>query len=320
MKKIFLISTVISLSSGISYAQTTVTDIDGNVYNTIAIGTQLWMKENLRTTKYNDGTPIAYPGANDSAWQYNYTGAYAWYNNDSATYSDYGILYNWFALSPTTNGGRNICPAGWHVATSSEWNKMEKYLDPTTDTTLYGSVGTTIGAQIKESGTAHWYTGNTGTNTSGFTALGGGGRSESGAYSYYTSNANFWTATPYGSTAWYRRLQYNSSRIYKYDLSKNSGWSVRAVRDGLTTGLMENNPIETIFIYPNPSEGTFTISQNNISKTEIEIYNLMGTLIYKTQFANLQITIDLSNLSKGIYLVKLIDTNRNIHNQKIIIQ
>jgi uncharacterized protein (TIGR02145 family) len=137
------------------------TDADGNVYQTVTIGAQVWMAENLRTTKYNDGTPI--PNVSLAAdWNALTTGAYSDYNNDPANATDYGRIYNWYAI----NTGK-LAPAGWHVPTAAEWATL---------VTTLGGEGT-AGGPAKETGTAHWNAPNTGaTNTSGFSARGGGYR------------------------------------------------------------------------------------------------------------------------------------------------
>jgi uncharacterized protein (TIGR02145 family) len=136
-------------------------DMDGNMYNTVTIGDQVWMKENLKTTRYNDGTAI--PLVTDgTTFIHLGSAAYCWYNNDEATYkNDYGALYNQYAV----NTGK-LCPAGWHVPSWEEFEKLRDYLG-----------GTSVaGGKLKESGTAHWASPNTGaTNESGFTALPGGG-------------------------------------------------------------------------------------------------------------------------------------------------
>jgi uncharacterized protein (TIGR02145 family) len=139
----------------------TVTDIDGNIYHTVTIGTQVWMVENLKTTKYRNGDPI--PNVTGNAWAALTTGAYCWYNNDAATYkATYGALYNWYAVADS----RNIAPTGWHVPTDAEW---------TTLTTFLGGESV-AGGKLKETGTNHWTSPNTGaTNETGFTALPGGG-------------------------------------------------------------------------------------------------------------------------------------------------
>ena len=98
-----------------------VSDIDGNIYKTVQIGTRVWMAENLRTTKYNNGTAIPLV-TGDTAWVALTTPAYCWYNNDAVTYkTPYGALYNGYALDMTINGGKNVCPANWHVSTDEEW-------------------------------------------------------------------------------------------------------------------------------------------------------------------------------------------------------
>ena len=138
-------------------------DIEGNVYKTIAIGKQVWMTENLKTTKFNDGTSIPMVTENE-AWIKLTTPAYSWYNNDStANKNTYGALYNWYTVK--TN---KLCPAGWHVPTDAEWVALITYLE-----------GFTVaGGKMKEKGIEHWKSPNEGaTNETGFTALPGGYRS-----------------------------------------------------------------------------------------------------------------------------------------------
>ena len=146
----------------------TVTDIDGNVYHTVTIGTQTWMVENLKTTRYRNGEAI--PNITDNAsWAALITCAYCDYNNIPSNSITYGKLYNWYAV----NDSRNIAPMGWHVSTDAEW---------TTLTTFLG--GTSIaGGKLKENGTIHWNSPNVGaTNETGFSALPGGYRLNSGFY------------------------------------------------------------------------------------------------------------------------------------------
>ncbi len=104
-------------------AQTTVTDIDGNVYRTVKIGTQVWMAENLKTTKYRNGDPIANV-TNGASWKALTTGAYCWYNNDAENKVTYGGLYNWFVVADS----RKIAPTGWHVPTDAEWTVLTDFL------------------------------------------------------------------------------------------------------------------------------------------------------------------------------------------------
>ncbi len=200
----------------------TVTDYDGNVYNTITIGTQVWMKENLKVTHYRDGSPISKvtDGATWATLATSSTGAYCWYNNDSVTNGQvYGALYNWYAV----NDSRKIAPAGWHVPTDAEWTTLETYL---------GGVSV-AGGKLKETGTTHWASPNTGaTNESGFTALPGGYRYSSGTFAVLTMNGLWWTATE-GNLydAKYHWLFYDYSLVTLATLNKKAGLSVRLIKD-----------------------------------------------------------------------------------------
>ncbi|HAM09756.1 MAG TPA: hypothetical protein DCP74_05660 [Bacteroidales bacterium] len=205
-------------------AALTVSDWDGNVYNTVQIGTQIWMSENLKTTSYRDGTPIPLVTDN-TVWSILTTPGYCWYNNDAATYkATYGALYNWYAVDPLSNGGKNVCPTGWHVPTDTEWTDLTAYLG--------GEV--VAGGKLKETGTTHWTTPNTGaTNETGFTALPGGYRDFfDGAFYDIGLIGVWWSATEFGATdAWYRYVFYNNSFVYEGNVSKKDGIPVRCVRD-----------------------------------------------------------------------------------------
>jgi uncharacterized protein (TIGR02145 family) len=159
----------------------TVTDIDGNVYNTITIGTQVWMSQNLKTTRLNDGTAITQL-PDTAKWGYHLAPAYCWYNNDSSTYGNiYGALYNWYAV----NTGK-LAPTGWHVPTDTDWNVLITYLGGTFATR----------EAIKEPGMAHWITPDTNaTNSTGFSALPGGLRIGDGTFNTLGNSGFWWSAT-----------------------------------------------------------------------------------------------------------------------------
>jgi uncharacterized protein (TIGR02145 family) len=208
----------------------TLTDIDGNSYDVIKIGDQLWMADNLSTLTYNDGIPI--PNVTDNtAWINLTTGAYCWYNNDSATYAPtYGALYNWFAV----NTG-HLCPAGWHVPGDEEWKELEMYLGMSqAEADAEDWRGTDEGGKMKETGTSHWTSPNTGaTNSSGFTALPGGYRNfNNGYFNYKGGTAGFGSSTEYDNDlAWHRELYYGYSEVYRTKYYKNYGFSIRCLRD-----------------------------------------------------------------------------------------
>jgi uncharacterized protein (TIGR02145 family) len=196
----------------------TVTDIDGNVYQTVTIGSQVWMAENLEVTHYSNGDSI--PNVTDSTvWSTLTTGAYCNYDNNTANAAVYGRLYNWY----TMDDSRNIAPVGWHIPTDAEWQTLVNYLG-----------GDAIaGGKMKETGTTHWYGPNTGaTNESGFSALPGGGRDYHGSYLNMGYHAHFWSSTEDSSySAWHRNLYYYHSAVARYDVNMPGGCSLRCVKD-----------------------------------------------------------------------------------------
>ena len=205
-------------------------DIDGNVYKTIKIGDQWWMAENLKVTHYRNGDVIHHETDNRK-WGYLTTGAYGYYNNNSSNAAVYGALYNWYAV----NDSRNIAPAGWHVPTDKDWKQLEINLGMSqAEADVKGTRGTNEGGKLKEAGTSHWYSPNTGaTNESGFCARPGGYRFD---YNNYFADkgfeAYFWSATEINSSlACSRQLYYTHAsvnRTYKY---KFFGFSIRLVRN-----------------------------------------------------------------------------------------
>jgi uncharacterized protein (TIGR02145 family) len=205
-------------SAGTAYGNqfifnTKIADIEGNTYNTVTIGTQVWMSENLKTTRYNNN--IAIPNVTDNTvWSNTYTPAYCWFNNDETTYKPlYGAMYNWFTV---TNG--LLCPTGWHVATEAEYGTLEMFLGmPADQINLIGWRGTDQGSQMKN--TTGWDAGQNGTNTSGFSALPGGYRfALDGTWQAIGSFTYWWTGTETfaGSTeGWYRRIDGANSDVYR---------------------------------------------------------------------------------------------------------
>lgn len=208
----------------------TVTDNDGNTYKTIEIGTQIWMAENLKTTKYQNGDAI--PNVTDNtSWTNLSTGAYANYNNNANNVATYGRLYNWYAV----NDSRKLCPQNWHVPTDTELKTLEMYLGmSTTEANDTGFRGVDVGGKLKETGTAHWNSSNSGaTNSSGFTALPGGYRYyNNGGFYVIGSNGFWWSASEYNASyAWYRNLYYAGSDVIRNFNYKRNGYCVRCVRD-----------------------------------------------------------------------------------------
>jgi uncharacterized protein (TIGR02145 family) len=196
----------------------TLTDSDGNNYGMVTIGTQVWMDENLKTTKYKDNSSI--PLVTDNTdWSNLVSPGYSWYNNDaSSNKATYGALYNWH----TVNTGK-LCPTGWHVPTDDEWRTLTSYLG-----------GEAVaGGKLKEAGTSHWLSPNLGaTNESGFTAVPGGARNIDGQFLELGTNGYWWSSTAHDAThAWYHDMVSDDQWVNRFNYYKGLGFSVRCIKD-----------------------------------------------------------------------------------------
>ena len=211
---------------------------NGYSYDLVEIGGQCWFKENLQTITYKDGTPIDYPGTDNTLWANNTTGAYAWYDNDSSNYaSTYGSLYNWHAI----DNSAGLCPTGWHVPSDSAWAVIDSYLE----TNGYNYDGSTSGNKYAKAmaDSVLWnLSSNAGTagntdyptyrNKSGFSALPGGNRSNNGDYFSIGDNGDWWSSSQTNtSLAWGRSLNYDGSNVARSNGFKSYGFSVRCLKD-----------------------------------------------------------------------------------------
>jgi uncharacterized protein (TIGR02145 family) len=210
-----------------------VTDIDGNTYPTVIIGQQEWMAENLRVTRFNDGTPIPYL-TESSDWVQLTTPAYCWYNNDEAgNIIPYGALYSWFVIEGQSKSSEKICPEGWHVPTDAEWSSLIGYLDPRSDPNeLHESQ--IAGGKLKAAGTTHWNNPNKGaTNETGFAGIAGGFRDQGGNFVQKDDLGRWWTADEhqgFPSSAWWRSLDKETERISRHYLLKRQANSIRCIK------------------------------------------------------------------------------------------
>jgi uncharacterized protein (TIGR02145 family) len=251
---------------------TSVTDINGNVYPTVNIGSQTWMQKNLNVSKYKNGDII--PKVTDpTQWRTINTGAWCWYNNDSASNATtYGKLYNWYAV----NDPRGLAPEGWHVPSDGEWNTMVKSLDSSVDTTCIGCYqGNLVGGWLKS--TNNWIGTNVGAdNRTGFTALPGGSRKYEG--SFFPIGVGYtgfwWTRSLVNSNAaMARSIDVSFSGIARADYLNNQGLSVRAIRNtptylwstGATTPSITVSPTVTTKYYCTVSDGV------NICKDSVTV-------------------------------------------------
>jgi uncharacterized protein (TIGR02145 family) len=200
-----------------------VQDVDGNIYKTVMIGNQLWMAENLKVSKYNDGTIITNI-KDENQWANTLSGAWCYYNNDSIYNTKYGKLYNWYAVSKTTNGNKNVCPVGWHVPDLKEWYVLEGVLG-----------GYQIAADLmREIDSSSWNSGNeNATNTSLFTGLPSGIHGYQGFY-YLNEATYWWTSTDYDTDrapSQVISVGDGSSMVGTNATGKSGGFSVRCMKD-----------------------------------------------------------------------------------------
>lgn len=210
----------------------TVSDIDGNVYHSVTIGTQTWMVENLKTTRYRNGESI--PNVEYyTNWLLTRAGAYCNYNNEEFNATRFGRMYNWYAVDDT----RNIAPVGWHVATNSEWTILSEYLID--NGYGYEGSGYDIGKSMAAiSGwTSSSIAGTPGNdqannNSSGFTGLPGGTRSDwDGSYQGRGDGTIWWTSTEVPGSVFYRSLSFSNGGLGGDSLGKGNGFYVRCIKD-----------------------------------------------------------------------------------------
>lgn len=224
---ILLIIVNISLRSNSQDSSDSVKDCDGNVYKSVKIGTQIWLAENLKTTRYNDSTEIPLV-VNDTIWSELTTPAYCIYKNEVANKSVYGALYNWYAVN--TN---KLCPTGWHVPARDEWITIAAYVNDN-------------GGKLKEVGIIKWknpkFNPNAGaTNESGFSALLGGFRSRNGLYYSDRQAGVWWSSTQYPESDTFPEWNFNDAFAFSlgakssgYGIMHNNklyGYSIRCLKD-----------------------------------------------------------------------------------------
>jgi len=285
-------------------SDSSIIDVDGNVYHSILIGSQIWMVENLKTTKYRNGDLIPNDSSN-SAWANSTTGAYCNYNNDSRNSENYGRLYNWYAV----NDSRGLAPDGWRVATDADWTVL---------TDLLGGESV-AGGKLKETGTVHWGNPNNGaTNEVGFSALPGGYRANFEAYIGLNSIGSWWTSTASSASEGWARGIFNDAvnvdRGGYYE--KKMGFSVRCIKDDSATDIKENiglsNKHRLFQNFPNPFNPTTTIKYElkHQSHVKLKIINILGEIILeavnKIQPAGAyEYEFNASQISNGIYFYVL---------------
>ena len=299
MKNLLRIKIIIFviIHSTLLHPQGTVTDYDGNVYETITIGNQVWLKENLKSVHYSDGTPI--PGV-------------VAYNNDDSFGAIYGLLYNWDAAmnGSTDPGTQGVCPCDWHIPTDGEWTILENYLG-----------GPNVaGGEMKEEGTEHWLAPNTGaTNSSGFTGL------QAGEYDAYFNPNKFWLL--HTAAVLWTSTQANQSQAIERYLSHDDAvcgglawykvmkYSIRCVEDSPSDVKTESNQIKDYRLfqnYPNPFNPTTTINYEIPVPgfVSLKVFDVLGNKVVtlveeEIQQGQYKIDFNGNGLTSGIYFYKL---------------
>ena len=304
MKKILLLI-LITINAYSQSDGNGVTDIDKKQYNTIIIGNQEWIQQNLDVSHYRNGDIIPQV-QNPNEWLNLTTGAWCYYNNDSTNKEVYGKLYNWYAV----NDSRGLAPEGWHIPSISELTAITTFLG-----------GTEIaGGKMKDVETTHWLNPNTNaTNESGFKGLPGGTRTDSW---FYKGTGGFWWLSnefdlinAYAYSLEYVTEKCNTGNTYKYH-----GRSLRCLKDSnLRNEEFDSQIIKT---YPNPSKEQITIdlgNYSNVSGWTIKIVNPLGQEIISRPLNTQQSRILLNSISgKGIYFLKIYDASNRLKNTKKI--
>ncbi len=237
-----------------TYKSDAITDVEGNYYNIVTIGSQVWMAENLKTTLYNDGSNI--PNVTDNViWDVLTSPAYAWYGNNIVNKQVYGALYNWYAVETG-----KLCPVGWHVPTDAQLTKLTNYVG-----------GESVaGGKLKEIGTTHWNSPNEGaTDEYGFTAFPGGARLLNGVFYSIGDLGSWWSSIDTLSTyAWHRFVWNNNIRFSRIYDSKTDGFSVRCLKDNIDPTIVTNandsgvGSLRNALEYANSNPGKDTITFN----------------------------------------------------------
>lgn len=226
---ISLMCLLLMVSQNCTSPETVVRDADGNRYRTVVIGEQEWMVENLKTTHYNDGTPIA--NVQDvTNWRNVDAPAYVWYENDSINKEPYGALYNWHAVG----NSKGLCPAGWRVASDEDWKVLEQLLGMAPEQIEgTGLRGANEGAKLKEAGTTKWESPNEGASDDlGLNVIPSGRRDSSGRFYDKGTGSTIWTSSETSaSSAYYRHFANNVTTIGRNPGGdKKFGLAVRCIR------------------------------------------------------------------------------------------
>lgn len=289
----------------------TMNDQEGTPYRTVHIGDQVWMAENLMTGHYRNGDPIPVINASGGIWQNTVTGAACWFQDDSATYGcPYGKLYNWYAAGDN----RGVCPSGWHVPSTSEYQTLVSFL------------GATAGGKMKTQGVQYWTGGNLGgSNESGFSGLPAGTR-WGDSYVEMGALAHYWTSTTdqVGMVnSDLVRLHYDATGVDFFTWDNRRGQAIRCVQDEGSTGVTQSGDSQgALSVHPNPNHGQFTVAMELLGLVYLQVFDARGRQVHNEVFqangSKTQRTLDLSGLAKGGYTVRVRNAGAVVTQQVIV--
>jgi uncharacterized protein (TIGR02145 family) len=329
------LTTFIIFLMGVSgiFGQEIVTDIDGNHYNTVQIGDQVWFKENLKVTRYNNGDQIMEMLSPEYwLWQADFntttnplsygTPGHCYYNNDTMYLNRYGRLYNWFVA----DDNRNVCPTGWKVPSYGDYFEMFSYVDSTTlDLLEWEDMYTNDGVMNNQSGKKflspqYWDQGFGGNNETGFSVLPNGERChyswtftlENTKYLHEGILSSFWTKD---TVSWdmdgvfglrSKSIHVIGDYIRTYPSGRSAGYGIRCLKD-TSSGFYEEIKVEPS-IYPNPTNENVTfVSDDSFSGQTYELYEINGQLIGSGEVTSTQQTINMSDQPTGVYMMRVKD-------------
>jgi len=290
----------------ISVIGQTVSDIDGNVYNTVSIGNQVWLGENLKVTKYNNQDPISLV-LDDTQWSTETQAAYCYYQGDVSYTNNYGNLYNWYVV----NNSKNVCPTGYHVPSITEWEELITFLGG----------NAVAGGKLKEIGFAHWLDPNTGAdNSSGFTLLPSGWRANNnGFYESLSYMAYVWSSTSVDASSSSIILAgYDSPACYTSDSHIRTGLPIRCLKDE-TSSLNETDNDHSILVYPNPANDLVNIHFSIFDNPTVKLTDTKGQIVLEKTIVNNSCSFDLSTYGNGVYFIQIEGTT-GVNRIKIVVQ
>ena len=332
MKTLPIFIFFLMMTSGI-FGQEIVTDIDGNQYNTVQIGEQVWLKENLKVTRFNNGDPILEMLSPEYwLWQTDFhtttnpfgygTPGHCYYNNDTTYLNRYGRLYNWFVAGDN----RNVCPTGWKVPSYMDYFEMFYFVDSTTlDLLDYNEMYINDGVMNNQSGkkfssNQYWDQGFGGNNETGFTGLPNGERANYGwtftientKYLHEGIMSDFWTkdTVPWDMDGGFgirsKSIYIIGDYIRMYPSGRGIGYGIRCLKD-TSSGFYEEIKVEPS-IYPNPTNENVTfVSDDSFSGQTYEVYEINGQLIRSGEISSTQQTINISDQPTGVYMLRVKD-------------